>query len=64
MAPAQPTLNPMRDAVAQTAQVLGGMWNYRWLALVVSWVAAIVAVTVALKVPSQYEASARIYVDT
>jgi polysaccharide chain length determinant protein (PEP-CTERM system associated) len=54
----------MRDAVAQTAQVLGGMWNYRWLALVVSWVAAIVAVTVALKVPSQYEASARIYVDT
>jgi polysaccharide chain length determinant protein (PEP-CTERM system associated) len=40
------------------------MWRYRWLGLVVSWLAAIVAVTIALKLPNQYEASARIYVDT
>ena len=40
------------------------MWRYRWLGLAVSWVTAIVAVTIALRVPNQYEASARIYVDT
>jgi polysaccharide chain length determinant protein (PEP-CTERM system associated) len=61
---AQPAQNAVRDAVAQLADVFGGMWKYKWLGLGVSWVAAIVGVTIALKIPSQYEASARIYVDT
>ena len=56
--------NAVREAVAQIADVLSGMWTYRWLALAVSWIAAIVAVTIALRIPNQYEASARIYVDT
>jgi uncharacterized protein involved in exopolysaccharide biosynthesis len=51
--------NAMREAVAQIADVLNGMWKYRWLALAVSWIAAIVAVTIALRIPNQYEASAR-----
>jgi protein tyrosine kinase modulator len=56
--------NAIREAVGQITDVLGGMWRYRWLALVVAWVAAIAGVSIALKVPNQYEASARIYVDT
>jgi polysaccharide chain length determinant protein (PEP-CTERM system associated) len=64
MALAQPAQNAMREAVSQISAVLGGMWKYRWVALAVSWVAAVITVTIALKVPNQYEASARIYVDT
>jgi polysaccharide chain length determinant protein (PEP-CTERM system associated) len=64
MALAQPTRNALRDAVAQIDDVLGGIRDYRWLAVAVSWVTAVIAVTIALKIPNQYEASARIYVDT
>jgi polysaccharide chain length determinant protein (PEP-CTERM system associated) len=64
MALTQPTRNTLRDAVAHIDDVLGGIWKYRWLGIAVSWLAAIVAVTIALKIPNQYEASARIYVDT
>src|SRR4051812_8671919 len=56
--------NALGDIVGQAADALKGMWRYRWLSLAVSWVTGIVAVTIALRVPNQYEASARIYVDT
>ena len=56
MAVAEQTSNALREAVAQVTSVLRAMWTYRWLALTVSWVVAIVAVTFALRVPSQYEA--------
>jgi polysaccharide chain length determinant protein (PEP-CTERM system associated) len=56
--------NGMKEAVGQITDALEGVWNYRWLALIVAWVVAIFAVTIALRVPNQYEASARIYVDT
>src|SRR5678815_2946604 len=58
------TSNALRDIVGQISDALRGMWRYRWLGLGVSWLTAIVAVTMALRVPNQYEASARIYVDT
>ncbi|MBG6080372.1 XrtA system polysaccharide chain length determinant [Rubrivivax gelatinosus] len=54
----------MQDLVRQALAVLRGMWNYRWQGLVVAWVIGIVAAVVALRVPDEYEASARIYVDT
>ncbi len=60
----QPATNALRDAVALVLDALGGMWKYRWPGLVVAWITAIVTVTIALRVPPQYEASARIYVDT
>jgi polysaccharide chain length determinant protein (PEP-CTERM system associated) len=56
--------NSMKEVVGQISTALEGMWKYRWPALLVAWVAAIIAVTIALRVPNQYEASARIYVDT
>jgi polysaccharide chain length determinant protein (PEP-CTERM system associated) len=61
---AQPAPNAMREAVSQISDALRGMWKYRWPGLLVCWVAAVAAVAIALKVPNQYEASARIYVDT
>jgi len=64
MAISNPAPNAIRDAIGQVADSLMGMWKYRWLALLVSWITAIATVTIALKIPSQYEASARIYVDT
>lgn len=54
----------MQDVVRQVLDILRGMWAFRWLALLVSWVVAAVAFVVVLKIPNQYEASARIYVDT
>jgi len=40
------------------------MWKFRWPAIVVAWVVAAIAVMIVWRVPDQYEASARIYVDT
>ena len=54
----------MEDLIRQGLSILRGMWRYRWPAVVTAWVAAIVGVVVVFKIPDQYEASARIYVDT
>jgi polysaccharide chain length determinant protein (PEP-CTERM system associated) len=40
------------------------MWTFRWPALIVAWAVAAVGVVITWKIPDQYEASARIYVDT
>ena len=40
------------------------MWHRRWIGLAAAWVAAIVSVVVAYRIPERYEASARVYVDT
>jgi polysaccharide chain length determinant protein (PEP-CTERM system associated) len=54
----------MEELLKQLQTVLRGMWKYRWPALIVSWVVTAIGVAVVLKIPDQYEASARIYVDT
>jgi polysaccharide chain length determinant protein (PEP-CTERM system associated) len=54
----------MEDLIRQGMSIVRGMWKYRWPAVVTAWVAAIVGVVVVFKIPDQYEASARIYVDT
>lgn len=41
-----------------------GMWRYRWHGLAAAWLVAVVGVIAAFRIPAQYEASARIYVDT
>jgi polysaccharide chain length determinant protein (PEP-CTERM system associated) len=40
------------------------MWKFRWPAVIVAWVVAALAVMVIWRIPDQYEATARIYVDT
>lgn len=54
----------MQEIVQQVLVILRGMWKFRWPGLVVAWVTAIVGVVVVMKIPDQFEASARIYVDT
>jgi polysaccharide chain length determinant protein (PEP-CTERM system associated) len=54
----------MQDLVNQVLNTLRGMWKFRWPALIVAWVVAVIGVVVVWRVPDQYEAAARIYVDT
>lgn len=54
----------MQELVQQVLAVLRGMWKFRWPGVVVAWVVAAIAVVVIWRIPDQYEAAARIYVDT
>ncbi|MFO1272350.1 MAG: XrtA system polysaccharide chain length determinant [Rubrivivax sp.] len=54
----------MHELIQQVQIALRGMWKFRWPALAAAWVCAIVGTVVVWKIPDQYEASARIYVDT
>ena len=54
----------MQEIVQQVLVILRGMWKFRWPGLVVAWATAIAGVVVVMKIPDQYEATARIYVDT
>jgi uncharacterized protein involved in exopolysaccharide biosynthesis len=54
----------MQELVQQVLAVLRGMWKFRWPGVAVAWVVAAVAVVVIWRIPDQYEAAARIYVDT
>lgn len=54
----------MQEILAQITGIARGMWRYRWAGVLVAWVVAAVATVVVFRIPNQYEASARIYVDT
>lgn len=54
----------MQEIVQQLLVNLRGMWQFRWPGLVVAWVTAVVGVVAVWKIPDQYEATARIFVDT
>jgi polysaccharide chain length determinant protein (PEP-CTERM system associated) len=54
----------MDDLIRQAQFLLRGMWQRRWLGMVVVWVVGIAAAFAILRIPDRYEASARIYLDT
>jgi polysaccharide chain length determinant protein (PEP-CTERM system associated) len=54
----------MQEFVQQLLATFRGMWSFRWPALTIAWVIAAVGAVIVWKVPNQYEAAARIYVDT
>jgi len=54
----------MQEIVQQLLATARGMWSFRWPALIIAWVVAAVGVVIVWKIPNQYEAAARIYVDT
>jgi len=54
----------MQDLLNQVLNTLRGMWKFRWPGLIVAWVVAVIGVVVVWRIPDQFEASARIYVDT
>lgn len=54
----------MQEILQQVFALLRGIWKFRWPGLVVAWVVAVVGVVAVWKIPDQYEATARIFVDT
>ena len=54
----------MQEIVQQLLVFLHGMWKFRWPGLVVAWVTAVVGVVGVWKIPDQFEATARVFVDT
>lgn len=54
----------MQDLIKQILGFLRGMWKFRWPSLAVAWVVALIGVVMVYRIPDQYEASARIFVDT
>ena len=54
----------MDDILRQVLGIAQGMWKFRWAALVVAWVVALAGSAFVMRIPDQFEASARIYVDT
>ena len=54
----------MEDLIGQITIILRRMWKFRWPALGVSWIVGLLGAIVSFAIPDQYEATARIYVDT
>ena len=54
----------MEALVTQLKQALRGMWQGRWVGLVVAWLAGIAGAAYIFATPDRYEATARVYVDT
>ena len=54
----------LRQLTANAVEDAFGMWRYRWIALGIAWVIALVGWIWVLSLPNQYDATARVYVDT
>ena len=54
----------MDDLSALLQRFIFSIWRKRWIALAVAWVACIGGWFAVATIPNQYEASARVYVDT
>ncbi|SFO16107.1 XrtA system polysaccharide chain length determinant [Nitrosospira briensis] len=54
----------MEELTTQLLVYLKGVWKYRWIAVIAAWTVAITGWLIVYKLPDDYQASARIYVDT
>jgi len=54
----------MEQLLAEISTIAKGMWRFRWKALLIAWVVAVVGVVLVFRLPDRYEATARIFVDT
>ena len=54
----------MQDIILQAQAIVRGMWKYRWPAVLVAWLVAVVGTIAVFQIRNQFEASARIFVDT
>jgi len=54
----------MAEITALILTFLKAIGKYRWHAVVIAWIVALVGWTVVFKLPNEYVASARVYVDT
>jgi polysaccharide chain length determinant protein (PEP-CTERM system associated) len=54
----------MAEITAVLLNFLKAIGKYRWHAVAITWIVALIGWAVVLRLPNQYEASARVYVDT
>ena len=54
----------MQPLLFQVRTYLSGAWHYRWVAVAVAWVVCVVGWAAVAFIPNQFDAVAKIYVDT
>ena len=54
----------MGEILRRVVIALRGMWHYRWIGLLTSWIVAAIGIVAIMYMPDKYEASTRIYVNT
>ena len=54
----------MNEQLTQIYGYLHGMWLYRWSALVITWMVAILGWPLVFSLPDQFSATAEVYIDT
>jgi polysaccharide chain length determinant protein (PEP-CTERM system associated) len=54
----------MAEITAALLNFLKAIGKYRWHAVAITWIVALIGWVVVLRLPNQYDASARVYVDT
>lgn len=54
----------MHEIISQLSGYLRSMWRHRWYALATAWLVSLIGWAMIFSMPSRFEASARIYVDT
>ena len=54
----------MNELIEQILSYLRGIWRNRWYAIACTWLVCLIGWGVVLLLPDQYQASARVYVDT
>lgn len=54
----------MEELIALLLSYLKGIWKYRWYAVVIAWIIVLVGGFKIYSLPNNYEASARVFVDT
>lgn len=54
----------MQEIITQGLVYVRGIWRHRWLMLLVAWLVCAAGWIIVYKMPDQYKASARVYVDT
>src|SRR6266850_2477646 len=54
----------MNAFVPHFTDVLRGMWQGRWVGLIVAWLVGLAGAAFVFLTPDRYEATARVYVDT
>ncbi|HEV7814406.1 MAG TPA: XrtA system polysaccharide chain length determinant, partial [Janthinobacterium sp.] len=54
----------MEDLISQLLSSLKGIWKYRWHAVAVTWLVAILGWIKVITLPDDYQTTARVFVDT